>query len=59
MPLWTHEHGERKRTVPGTYEDRRVTADDQWTLVPPAGQQRAPEPTSAAARRRAPSGSNQ
>ncbi|WP_018807351.1 hypothetical protein [Salinispora arenicola] len=54
MPLWVNEkHGERKRTVPGSYEDRRLAAAGEWTLVPAAGQD-APvaEQSSAAAPRR-------
>lgn len=36
MPLYEHAAtGERKRTVPGKYEDRRVAASGEWTLVAP------------------------
>lgn len=37
MPLYRHKiTGERKRTVPGKYEDRRVATDPNWELIPPA-----------------------
>lgn len=35
MPLYVHKSGERKRTVPGSYEDRRVAASPDWELIPP------------------------
>ena len=36
MPLYEHVDGERKRTVPGSYEDRRVAGNPDWSVVPPA-----------------------
>lgn len=48
MPLY--EHGpskERKRTVPGSYEDVRVSEHPDWTLIPredaPADEPAAPQ----------------
>ncbi len=48
MPLYIHKHtGEKKRTVPGSYEDRRVSADPAWVRQPgalaPAGAEDEPQ----------------
>ncbi|MBM0203512.1 hypothetical protein JNW90_10585 [Micromonospora sp. STR1s_5] len=37
MPLWQHStSGERVRTVPGSYEDKRLNGSDEWERVQPA-----------------------
>lgn len=45
MPLYKHKDGEQVRTVPGSYEDRRLADNPEWERVkpaaPPAGQDRA------------------
>lgn len=46
MPLY--EHGpskEWKRTVPGSYEDKRVAANPEWKLIPRDTPPPAEEPT--------------
>jgi hypothetical protein len=47
MPLYEHKLGERKRTVPGSYEDRRVAGNPDWKLIPKATA--AAEPAAAPA----------
>jgi hypothetical protein len=35
VPLYIHKHtAERKRTVPGSYEDKRVAVDPNWVRQP-------------------------
>jgi hypothetical protein len=42
VPIYTHlKTGERVRAIPGSREDARLTASDQWKTggdVPPAGE---------------------